>query len=337
MPALPSMPEPLPRTVVLLVFPGFQLLDVSGPAEVFAAVNEQLGNLVLLPYQLRIVSLAGGLVRSSAGLELLSEPLPTSVELQGSTLLVSGGFGVQPAMAQAVLAAWLAQVAPLLARCCSVCTGAFLLAQAGLLDGRAAVTHWRYVALLQQLFPRVRVLADALFVKDQTTYSSAGVTAGIDLCLSLVEEDYGREASLQVAKGLVMYLQRPGGQCQFSAELLAQQAPQGGVLAQLREWLRERLHEPLGIEVLAAAVAQSPRTLHRRCVAELGITPAKFVLQLRLAAACRLLEAGSPMLKRVAEKTGFGSEYNLRRAFIQALQVTPSEYRQRFCRSKKPA
>ncbi|WP_103103059.1 helix-turn-helix domain-containing protein [Pseudomonas sp. LFM046] len=320
-----------PHRVVLLVFPGFQLLDATGPAEVFAAVGEHLPPTACT-YVLQSVSPGGGLVRSSAGLELLTETLPDPASLAGCTLLVAGGYGVQQAMGQGVLARWLKEAAAHAARCGSVCTGAFLLAQAGVLDGRPVVTHWKYAALLQRLFPSLQVLEDALFVRDGRFYSSAGVTAGMDLCLSLVEEDHGRALSLQVAKGLVMYLRRPGGQRQFSAELLAQQAPAGGVLERLAQWLRGHLHEALDVEAMAARMAVSPRTLHRHCQAELGVTPARLLFQLRLEEACRLLEAGAVSLKRTAEKTGFGSEYNLRRAFVQALGVTPSEYRQRFCR-----
>lgn len=323
---------PSSHHVVLLVFPEFQLLDATGPAEVFAAVTGHLPKQASAPYVLRSISANGGLVRSSTGLELMTDVLPEPTSLAGCTLLVAGGFGVQQAMGQGVLARWLKESAPYAARCCSVCTGAFLLAQAGLLDGRPVVTHWKYATLLQRLFPKLRVQEDALFVHEGCFYSSAGVTAGMDLCLSLVEEDHGRALSLQVAKGLVMYLRRPGGQRQFSAELLAQQAPAGGLLEALVHWLRGRLHQELDIDAMAAQVAVSPRTLHRHCQAELGVTPAKLLFQLRLEEACRLLEAGAPSLKRTAEKTGFGSEYNLRRAFVQALGVTPSEYRQRFCR-----
>lgn len=321
-----------PHTVLLLVFPDFQLLDATGPADVFAAVDEHLPPAKRPAYRLEALSLAGGLVRSSTGLELATRALPEPEQAAGCTVLVAGGFGVQAALQQGDLARWLARAAPHATRCASVCTGAFLLAQAGLLDGRPVVTHWRYAQWLQRLFPRVRVMPDALFVRDAQFYSSAGVTAGMDLCLSLVEEDHGREVSLQVARGLVMYLRRPGGQRQFSAELLAQQAPPGGQMERLVAWLRERLGQTVDVEEMAAQMAMSSRTLHRHCQAEMGMTPAKLLLQLRLERASQLLEGGEPALKRVAQQAGFGSEYNLRRAFVQALGVTPGEYRQRFCR-----
>lgn len=321
-----------PHRVFLLVFPDFQLLDATGPADVFAAVDEHLPPASRPAYCLEAISPDGGLARSSTGLELATTALPDPQEVAGCTVLVAGGFGVQAAMQQGDVARWLAQAAPLAARCGSVCTGAFLLAQAGLLDGRPVVTHWRYAELLQRLFPRLQVLQDALFVRDATFYSSAGVTAGMDLCLSLVEDDHGRDLSLRVARGLVMYLRRPGGQRQFSAELLAQQAPQGGQMERLVAWLRERLAHALDVEEMATQMAMSARTLHRHCLAEMGMTPAKLLLQLRLEKASQLLEAGESSLKRVAQHAGFGNEYNLRRAFVQALGVTPGDYRQRFCR-----
>ncbi|MDH0290212.1 AraC family transcriptional regulator [Pseudomonas sp. GD04087] len=321
-----------PHRVLLLVFADFQLLDATGPADVFAAVDEHLPAAARPAYQLEAISPSGGLVRSSTGLELATRALPDPRQVAGCTLLIAGGHGVQAAMQDGEVASWLAQAAAHVARCASVCTGAFLLAQAGLLDGRPVVTHWRYAELLQRLFPRLQVMHDALFVRDSTIYSSAGVTAGMDLCLSLLEEDHGRELSLRVARGLVMYLRRPGGQRQFSAELLAQQAPPGGQMERLVEWLRERLAQVLDVEEMAAWMAMSSRSLHRHCQAEMGMTPAKLLLALRLERASQLLEAGESSLKRVALQAGFASEYNLRRAFVQALGVTPGEFRQRFCR-----
>ncbi|MET1081382.1 MAG: GlxA family transcriptional regulator [Pseudomonas sp.] len=328
--SLAPLSTAVPHSVVVVIFPAFQLLDASGPLEVFSAAATL--QPAPLPYRVRVVSVAGGAVQSGAGLAVLSEPLPEPHSLAGCTLILVGGFGVLPAAAEGSLLRWLVLAAPRASRCCSVCTGAFLLAQAGLLDGRTAVTHWRYAAALRRYYPKVRVLDDALFIKDGPIYSSAGVTAGIDLCLSLVEEDLGRALALRVAKELVVHLKRAGGQRQFSAELLAQTAPECGLIADLSAWLKSRLQQPLNVELMAQAVAVSPRTLHRRCQAELAMTPAQYLLRLRLEAACRLLEGGTISLKRIALLSGFGSEYNLRRAFVQGLQVTPSEYRLRFCR-----
>lgn len=330
---------PLPTSadlqdVLLLVFDNFQLLDASGPLEVFAVVNDRLATAGLLPrYRLRLVSQYGGEVRASAGVVVLTEPLPPVAQLAGATLLVAGGFGVMQALAGGQLAAWLRQAAEQLARCCSVCTGAFLLGQAGLLDGRMAVTHWRYVELLQRSFAQIEVCADALFIKDGNCYSSAGVTAGIDLCLALVDEDCGPAMALDVAKDLVLPLRRSGGQRQFSAELLAQTGAPGGLAESLKQWLQPRLQQRLDNEAIAAGLALSVRTLHRRCREELQMTPGHYLQQLRLDAVCRQLEQGARSLKRVAEQCGFVSLYNLRRCFSQHLGVTPDEYRQRFCRS----
>lgn len=318
--------------VLLLVFPEFQLLDATGPADVFAAVDEHLSAAGRPAYRLEAISPEGGLVASSSGLSIATQPLPEPQELAGCTLLVAGGYGVQRAMQQGQVASWLAQAGPLAARCASVCTGAFLLAQAGLMTGRKVVTHWRYAELLQRLYPGLEVLHDSLFVHDGAFYSSAGVTAGMDLCLSQVEDDHGRDVSLQVAKGLVMYLRRPGGQRQFSAELLAQQAPTDGVMQPLLNELRTSLARAWDVESMAASLAMSTRTLHRHCQAELGVTPARLLLHLRLESACQLLEAGEASLKRVAQRSGFVNAYNLRQAFARALGVTPGEYRQRFCR-----
>ncbi|WP_444848555.1 GlxA family transcriptional regulator, partial [Duganella caerulea] len=216
-----------------------------------------------------------------------------------------------------------------LRRCCSGCTGAFVLARAGLLDGRSAVTHWMDAAPLQAQYPALRVLDDAIYVKDGPFYTSAGIAAGMDLALSLVEEDQGRGAALDTAKRLVVFFKRPGGQRQFSSELLAQAAPQG-LHGRLTEWLRPRLRRHIDVEQMAAAFALSVRTLHRRLRQEAGVSPAQLLLRLRMEAACGLLERPGMSVKRAASQSGFGSEYNLRRAFAAQLGVVPSDYQARF-------
>jgi transcriptional regulator GlxA family with amidase domain len=312
--------------VRIVVFPDFQLLDATGPAQVFATANDELGRAV---YNVRLVSQPGGLVRSSSGVAVDSTRWPTKGSLRASTLIAAGGLGVDAAMRDPGLRKRLAAAQPVVRRCCSVCSGAFLLAGAGLLDGRRAVTHWRDVEQFRRLFPKVRLHDDAIHVKDGAMYTSAGVTAGIDLCLSLVEEDHGRALALRVAKRLVVHFKRSGGQRQFSAELLAQSAEQG-VAAELSAWLRPRLRQRVAVDDMAAALAVSSRSLHRRLRDELSTTPAKLLAGLRLEAACQLLEAGRASLKDVARRTGFQSEYNLRRAFQQRLGVAPSDYKARF-------
>lgn len=317
------------ETLAFIVFPGFQLLDLSGPVEVFSSANPERGEP---RYAVRVFAAQGGLVASSSGLSLPAEALPAPQSLAGGSLVVVGGAGIQAALQGGRLAAWLREAAPVARRCVSVCTGAFLLGQAGLLDGRRALTHWRFAPLLQALFPRIQVLQDGLYVEDAGVHTCAGVSAGIDLALALLEADHGRELALQVAKGLVVPLRRSGGQRQFSAELLAQQAREGGLVERLGRWLDERLDQRLEVEAMAAAMAVSSRSLHRHCQAELGLSPALWLQHKRLQAACRQLESGVVSLKRLARQCGFGSEYNLRRAFVLRLGVTPAEYRRSFSR-----
>lgn len=322
-----------PMPIWLLVYPGFLLLDATGPAQVFSTANDEARDAGLpAPYQIHMVAAGGGLVSSTAGVAVQAAPLPPVEVLRGATLLVAGGRGVEndtsPALAPAVLD-WVRGAAAPLARCCAVCSGAFVLARAGLLDGRRAVTHWQDAAALQAQHPAVTVHDDAIYIKDGRFYTSAGIAAGIDLALSLVEEDLGRAAALAVAKRLVVFFKRPGGQRQFSAELLAQAAPEG-LPGRLTAWLRARLTQQLDVEQMAAACALSVRTLHRRLRQEAGMSPAQLLLRLRMEAACALLERPGMTVKRAARQSGFGSEYNLRRAFAAHLGVAPSDYQARF-------
>lgn len=314
----------------MLVFPGFLLLDATGPLQVFATADEEAAKLGRPRYRLRTVSVAGGLVMSAAGLAVQTERLPRPASLKGATLLVAGGNGTEAAMGDAPLIRWLQRAAPQVARCGAVCTGAFILAHAGLLDGRSAVTHWHDVPLFKRLFPQVRLLDDAIHVRDGHVFTSAGVTAGIDLSLSLVEADHDRALSLRVAKRLVVPLRRAGGQRQFSAELLAQGGEPGDLVAQLHAWLKPRLKHAITVADMAHAAAVSERTLHRHLMQLTGQSPARYLNRLRLERACALLETGKLPLKRVAQQTGLASEYNLRRAFKLALGVSPSDYRARF-------
>lgn len=318
-------------TIWVLVLPGFVLLDATGPIQVFSTANQEARDAGrAAPYEINLISPAGGLVASNAGISLLTAPLPRR-SLAGATLIVSGGSRLEQAatiVAPAVLR-WIARAAASLARCCAVCTGAFALARAGLLEQRRAVTHWRDLDQLRRQFPTVRVQDDAIYVKDGSVYTSAGIAAGIDLALSLVEEDLGHAAALDVAKCLVVFLKRPGGQRQFSCELLAQAAPHG-LHGRLTHWLRERLAQPIDVRQMAAAHAVSVRTLHRQLQRDGGVAPAQLLLRLRMECACSLLERREISVKQVARQAGFGSQYNLRRAFAAQLGVTPGAYRARF-------
>ncbi|MBV7538033.1 helix-turn-helix domain-containing protein [Duganella sp. sic0402] len=322
-----------PIDIWLLVYPGFLLLDATGPAQVFSSANDEARGAGLVPsYQIHMISVAGGLITSSAGVALHTEPFPPLSALEGGTLMVAGGSGLETGASPALapqLVAWVGQAAARLARCCAVCTGAFVLARAGLLDGRRAVTHWLDAAALQAQHPQITVQEDAIYIRDGSLYTSAGIAAGMDLALALVEEDLGRAASLAVAKRLVVFYKRPGGQRQFSSELLAQADPQG-LHGQLTDWLRARLQQQLDVEQMAAAFAMSVRTLHRRLQQQAGMSPAQLLLRLRMEAACALLEQPGMSVKRAARQSGFGSEYNLRRAFAAQLGVAPSDYQSRF-------
>jgi transcriptional regulator GlxA family with amidase domain len=324
-----------PIPIWLLVYPGFLLLDAAGPAQVFATANDEAADAGLpSPYQINMIAAEPGLVMSTAGVSVQAAPLPSPSALAGATLMVAGGRGVErgpdasPAL-DAALVDWVAQAASQVARCCSVCTGAFVLARAGLLDGRRAVTHWQDAAALQAQYPAITVQEDAIYIRDGALYTSAGIAAGIDLALALVEEDQGRAAGLAVAKRLVVFYKRPGGQRQFSTELLAQAEPQG-LHGRLTAWLRPRLQQQLDVEQMAVALAVSVRTLHRHLQQEAGLSPAQLLLRLRMEAACGLLEQAGMTVKRAARQSGFGSEYNLRRAFAAQLGVAPSDYQSRF-------
>ena len=320
-----------PTDIWLLVFPDFLLLDATGPIQVFSSANDEARDAGLPPpYRIHLVTPGGGAVASSAGVKVLAAPLPRR-SLAGATLIVSGGTGLEldAGVCGGSTLRWIARSSEALARCCAVCTGAFVLARAGLLDGRRAVTHWQDVARLRSLHPSVTVQEDAIFIRDGKFYTSAGISAGMDLALSLVEEDLGRAPALGVAKRLVMFLKRPGGQRQFSAELLAQSQPEG-VGAQLTAWLRTRLHLQVDVEQMAAACALSVRTLHRKLRQECDLAPAQLLARLRMELACTLLEQPGMTVKQAARQCGYGSEYNLRRAFATQLGVLPSDYQARF-------
>jgi transcriptional regulator GlxA family with amidase domain len=245
------------------------------------------------------------------------------------TLLVVGGRGSRSLLGDNALLTWLRRMAPRVRRLGAVCTGSFVLAEAGLLDGRRVTTHWAWCAELARRYPRLVVDADPIFIRDGNTYTSAGVTAGMDLALALVEEDYGREVALQIARGLVLYLRRPGGQSQFSTLLFAQ----GGEREPLRElqgWIIENVDADLSVLALARRMAMSPRHFARVFASEVGTTPGQFVEKVRVEAARRRLEESPQGLKAIAADCGFGSADTMRRAFLRTVRVAPADYRDRF-------
>jgi transcriptional regulator GlxA family with amidase domain len=322
-----------PIDIWVLVFPSFLLLDATGPIQVFSTANDEAHDAGLPPpYRIHVVAARRGPVTSSSGVSLMADPLPGH-GLTGATVIVSGGrIEYLPSVAQSdggVILDWVRRAGDAASRCCAVCTGAFVLARADLLDGRRAVTHWADVAALRHNHPSLQVLDDALHVKDGKFHTSAGISAGMDLALDLVEEDLGHEVALAVTRRMVLHLKRPGGQRQFSAELLAQSQPLG-ISAQLTAWLRPRLAYRVDVAQMATGCALSVRSLHRKLREEAGVTPVQLLTRLRMETACVLLEQPGMTVKQAAHQSGYGTEYNLRRAFAAQLGVLPSEYQSRF-------
>ncbi|WP_457967893.1 GlxA family transcriptional regulator [Pseudomonas sp. R4-84] len=315
-----------PKSIHVLAFANVQVLDVTGPLQVFASANDLVrGQGLPAPYAPTVVAAGGGAVMSSAGLALMAEPLPNAVS---DTLLIAGGWGVYEAAEDPALVAWVKHQGMRSRRVASVCTGAFLLAASGWLDGRRVATHWTRCEQLAQQHPQLRVEPNPIFIKDGPVWTSAGVTAGIDLALALVEEDLGRAMALEVARHLVVFLKRPGGQSQFSATLALQK--QGGRFDKLHAWIAENLTRDLGLSSLAAEAGMSERSFVRHYRAETGQTPARAVELIRVETARRLLADSAVPVKRVALQCGFGSEETLRRSFLRAVGVTPQAYRERF-------
>jgi transcriptional regulator GlxA family with amidase domain len=322
-PQIPPM-----RRIEVLAFPDVQMLDVAGPIQVFTAANERATSPHgRLPYETRVIAPGGATIRATSGLAFMTEPLPDPAEPL-DTLIVAGGGGVMRAAGDASLVAWVKRRAGAARRTASVCTGAFLLAATGLLDHRRAATHWEYCDELGLRHPAVIVEPDPIFVRDGPVWSSAGVTAGIDLSLALVEEDLGRALALSVARHLVMFLKRPGGQAQFSAALSLQSADDH--FAELHGWLAEHLAEDLTLSRLAAQAGMSERTFLRRYREATGLTPSRAVERLRVEAARQLLADTRMPAKRIAARCGFGSEETMRRGFARLQGVSPLDYRQRF-------
>jgi transcriptional regulator GlxA family with amidase domain len=330
-PKMPKSPRSSPnavRVVDVLTYPAVQLLDVTGPVQVFASANDIVARAGgARPYLLKIVAEVGEGVTASAGVALAAGPLTQRSEPL-DTLLVAGGEGAEAAAENPVLVDWVRERGTQARRIASVCTGAFLLAAAGMLDGRRAATHWMYCARLAQRFPKVYVEPDPIFVRDGPVWTSAGVTAGIDLALALVEEDLGRTVALAVARYLVVFLKRPGGQAQFSAALALQAAEDK--FGALHDWINGHLADDLSLSVLADQAGMSERSFSRHYAEATGQTPARAIERLRAEAAQRLLLESRLPIKRIAQRCGFGSEETMRRSFLRLIEVAPQDYRSRF-------
>jgi transcriptional regulator GlxA family with amidase domain len=320
------------RRIVMVAFPDAQIIDITGPLEVFGRAARLLSDergWRIPAYTVEIVATKAGTFATSSGIRLIADRSIANVRGPIDTLLVAGGRGTTDAVSDRALIEWLRRIARRTRRLCSVCTGAFLLAEAGLLDGLSATTHWRQCARLAAQYPAVSVETDPIFVRTGKIFTSAGVTAGIDLALALLEDDHGRDVALAVARELVMFLRRPGGQSQFSVQLSTQQADREPI-RDLQRWIGDHLGADLSVEALARRAAMSPRNFARVFTREVGMTPGEFVENLRVEAARRRLEESSEGVDSIASECGFGTRESMRRAFIRTLHVPPSAYRSRF-------
>lgn len=316
------------RRVVFLAVPPAMELDIIGPVSVFEAVNRMPGHCGPLCRTELVTTGPENTLAGYSGISLVAHRHFSEVRGRVDTLIVVGGDGARTTQDEGILS-WLRDMSSQVRRLGSVCTGTFLLAAAGLLNGRRATTHWACADELASRYPEVTVDANPIWVQDGNVYTSAGVTAGMDLALAMVEEDYGTEMALKVARALVLFLRRPGGQAQFSVSL-STQAPEGKSLLDLQAWMAENLSGDLSVEALAARSAMSPRNFARVFTRELRVTPARYVARLRLEAACRELEQTHKSMEEIASGCGFGSTELMRRAFLRSLTITPLRYREHF-------
>lgn len=322
------------RPIGIVVFDGAEIIDITGPMEVFAFASHGLqraGVTHEFAYPIKVLAKKPGLVTTSCGLQIHADSAYGDVRDGIDTLLIPGAPDVKALLSDPLLREWIHAMSPRLRRLVSVCTGAFLLAEIGLLDGRSATTHWAYCDRLSADYPSVTVEPDRIFVRDEFISTSGGVTAGIDLALSLVEEDWGREHALHVARYMVVFLKRPGGQSQFSGYLVSEGTNHADLRA-LQVWIMEHPAEDLRIEVLAERMAMSPRNFARVFLNETGMTPAKFIEKARIDAARHYLGTSDYRIEMVAVVSGFGDAERMRRAFIRNLGVNPQDYRARFSR-----
>jgi transcriptional regulator GlxA family with amidase domain len=327
-----------PHRVVIVGFPPAQMLDITGPLDVFTAANQAAAAAGLAqPYEVTLAAPGGGLLATSSGVPLHASRDVFDASLDADTVLLAGGPGARSMPADAKLVAALDALCRRTARVGSICTGAFALAATGSLTQRRATTHWAHFDEFATAFPDVRIDRDALFVSDGKFHSSAGVSAGIDSAIALVEHDLGRAMALEVARELVVFLRRPGGQAQFSAQLAAEVgADDPDRFGELTRWIAENLEGDLSVEILAERSAMSPRNFARRFIAAMKVAPAKYVQMLRIDAARRQLSDGDLPVARVAGRCGFASAEAMRLAFQRHLNVTPTDFRARFQSAAAP-
>jgi transcriptional regulator GlxA family with amidase domain len=317
------------KSIGFLIYPGIQALDVAGPMDAFAAaaIDDGTGRATQA-YDVVTIGMSTRPVKAESGL-ILKPQFSAQSAPPLDTLIIPGGRTMRDPKAIAKAAAWIKQRSPRLRRVAAICTGVYGLASTGLLAGRRVTTHWRFAKDLSQRFPDLRVEPDAIFVKDGSFYTSAGITAGIDLALALIEEDYGTAVSLSVARELVVYLRRPGGQAQYS-EPLRFEAQTSDRMAEVASWIATNLHKPITVEALAQRARLCPRQFSRRFKHAFGVTPATFVETARLNEAQRRLADPSRSIDRVSASLGYRSAHVFRRAFERQFGISPSLYRNRF-------
>lgn len=324
---------PLPRNrsrrVVLLAYEQMNLLDLAGPLQALATASKRFSGNGPALYETIVASVDGGAVITSSGLPIVTVSIASLDDISIDTLIAPGGSKDDAFFAPPELTAWIARRGSQVRRLCSVCTGAFLLAAAGQLEGRRVATHWDWAARLEQTHPTITVDADRIFIQDGSVWTSAGVSAGIDLTLALIEDDYGHRVAIETARQLVMFIKRAGGQSQFSVPLAAQ-SDATGKFAELHHWIAANIHEDLPIERLAEQAGMAPRTFARAYAEAHGRTPAKTVEAMRMEVACRALEETELPVKTIATRAGYGNEQTLRRAFQRQLGINPAQYRERF-------
>jgi transcriptional regulator GlxA family with amidase domain len=332
-----AIPE-RPLHVALFTYPGVQALDLSGPLEMFARTTRWLRDEGRSHpgYRVSVIGTEPGPIAASSGFRFLPDAEFRGFRGPIDTLIVVGGKGVDGVAADRAVIAWMRRMAGRVRRLASVCTGAFVLAEAGLLDGVGVTTHWQRAEELARRYPRLRVERDRIWVREGKVWTSAGVTAGMDLALAMIEEDCGADVALGVARAMVMYLRRPGDQSQYSTPLRLQ-AAETPSLRELVAWASDHPDADLSVPALAKRAGRSPRHLTRLFRAELGVAPGEAVEQLRVEAARRALQQSAAGLEQIAARCGFGSAEVMRRVFVRALHVTPSEYRQRFSAQERVA
>ncbi|MFP3606508.1 GlxA family transcriptional regulator [Paraburkholderia sp. SIMBA_053] len=324
------------KRVVILGLPPVDALDVIGPAEVFAWANQLHGGKTA-PYALELVCAAANVhLESETGIGLMGHRTleqERSANKPIDTLLVTAGSRTFDQLDQTAIE-WIRMRSQTVRRVCSICVGAFALAAAGVLDGRRATTHWGMARRLAQRYPKVQVDPDPIWVKDGNVYTSAGISSGIDLALSLVSEDLGNDFALEIAKNLVLFLRRPGGQAQFSVALQSQRTHNSS-LDELCLWIGEHLHMDLTVEILATRLSTSVRTLMRIFQRELQTTPSRYVERVRLESVCRSLELGERSMEEICRRSGYHSVDVLRKAFARRFGVSPKDYARRFATSSE--